>query len=43
MNTIGEIIKNKDKETYEKLTKMGGNRHGKKMDKSNRRKVHKRS
>lgn len=42
--TIGEIIKIKDKETYKKLIKMsGGNKHGKKMDKTNSRKIHKRS
>lgn len=28
--TIGEIIKNKDKETYEKLMKMGKNKENKK-------------
>lgn len=38
--TIGEIIKRKDYETYQKLIKMGGYRHGKKMDKTNSRRLH---
>ncbi len=39
--TIGEIIKNKDKETYNKLIKMGGIRDGKKVDKTKCRRVYK--
>ena len=41
--TIGEIIKNKDTETYNKLIKMGGSKNEKKMDKAKCRRIYKES
>lgn len=39
--TIGEAIKRKDRNTYEKLLQMaGGKIHEKKMDKTKRRRIH---
>lgn len=41
--TIGEIIKEKDIETYNKLNKMRGEKRNEKVDKRISRKIHKNS